>query len=164
MSIRVIITAKDAILRGQLRARLETQRDMDVIGEFAEAAMACEFAGSRPDIICVTEKSATARLTQQLLTKYPEARVIQLFATLDSRPMEEALQAGVTGYLLHSSALEEIIRAIHAVMAGRYYSSPEITSWMAGSYKKLINRRGSKQGIATLPQTPPPSLKHGSRA
>ena len=53
--------------------------------------------------------------------------------------VDEALQAGVCGYLSKSSPLEELIHAIDLVMAGRLYLSPDVSADILEDYRKSLN-------------------------
>jgi DNA-binding NarL/FixJ family response regulator len=78
------------------------------------------------------------------LKKFPNVRVVQLFAKMTPRVIEDALKAGVSGYLF-SHTQDELVEAIRTVMKGRNYSSPEITSWMAKSYRELIGTKETEE-------------------
>jgi DNA-binding NarL/FixJ family response regulator len=154
MSIRVVIMAKDSLFRGRIRARLETQRDIDVVGEFQGPWMACEIAGVDPDIICLSMDNPGSDILRSVVSTYPRACLIQIFHHLNKADVEEALKAGVAGYLLDTTVMEEITKATHAVMTRRHYSSPDITSWVVESYKQLRNLGTAGHQQHTGPESP----------
>ena len=66
---------------------------------------------------------ATTQITESL----PETRVIALSMHSDKRFVMGMLRAGASGYLLKDCASEELANAIHQVVRGKKYLSPEIT-------------------------------------
>src|ERR1051326_7437312 len=61
--------------------------------------------------------------TQQLATDVPGAKVIGLSMHFDKRYVARMLNAGASGYLRKACASEEVIKAIHTVMNGKFYIS-----------------------------------------
>lgn len=132
MSIGIILADDHKIVREGLRALLEKQPDFDVIGEAENGRDTIQLALQLvPDVVIMDITmpdlngiEATQRLTHEL----PEVRVIGLSMHYDKRYIIKMLSAGAWGYLRKACASEEVIRAIHTVMSGKYYISDGTSS------------------------------------
>ena len=131
MSIRVLIADDHKIMLAGLRSLLEKQTDFDVVGESDNGRKAVLMAqGKKPDVVVMDVSmpdmngiEATTQITESL----PETRVIALSMHSDKRFVMGMLRAGASGYLLKDCASEELANAIHQVVRGKKYLSPEIT-------------------------------------
>ncbi len=129
--MKVLLVDDHKIIRDGLRAILERQPDIHVVGEAAEGHEAILIArATRPDVIVMDVSmrglngiDATARLK----TEIPESRVIGLSMNADRRYVLAMLTAGAAGYLLKDSAADELLRAVQMVAAGQTFLSPQIT-------------------------------------
>jgi DNA-binding NarL/FixJ family response regulator len=105
--------------------------DFDVVGESDNGRKAVLMAqGKKPDVVVMDVSmpdmngiEATTQITESL----PETRVIALSMHSDKRFVMGMLRAGASGYLLKDCASEELANAIHQVVRGKKYLSPEIT-------------------------------------
>jgi len=131
MSIRVLIADDHKIMLAGLRSLLEKQTDFDVVGEADNGRKAVLMAqGKKPDVVVMDVSmpdmngiEATTQITESL----PETKVIALSMHSDKRFVMGMLRAGASGYLLKDCASEELANAIHQVVRGKKYLSPEIT-------------------------------------
>jgi DNA-binding NarL/FixJ family response regulator len=67
-----------------------------------------------------------------LLTDQPQCRVLVLTVHEDRAYLSQLLELGVSGYLLKRSASEELIRALHAIVAGGMYLDPAVAGKVIG--------------------------------
>lgn len=129
--IKVLLVDDHKIIRDGLRAILEKQPEMHVVGEAAEGHEAIALAlAVCPDVIVMDLSmrglngvDATARI----VSERPDIKVIGLSMNSDRRYVLAMLAAGAVGYLLKDAASDELIRALQTVAAGQTYLSPEIT-------------------------------------
>jgi DNA-binding NarL/FixJ family response regulator len=138
MNISVFIADDHAIVRDGLRALLEAERDITVIGEAANGRDAVrQVAELGPDIaildISMPELNGI-EAAEQIHETCPPTQVIILSMHSTSEHIFRALQAGARGYLLKESAGVEVAKAIRAVRAGRRYLSQEIAEGMIDDY------------------------------
>ncbi len=120
--IRVLLVDDHAIVRGGLRALLETTADLVVVGEAADGEEAVSLAdGLRPDVVLmdlsmpgVDGVAATAAVLQ----RSPDSHVLVLTSFGEQKWIVEALAAGAEGYLLKHSEPEVILAGIREVMVG----------------------------------------------
>ena len=133
MSIRLLIVDDQELVRTGFRLFLETQDDLEVVGEAGDGEEAIELAHDlRPDVILMDIRmprmdgvEATARLTASGLTPPPRVLVLTTF-DLDEYVFG-ALRAGAAGFLLKDAPRERLVEAIRVVHAGEALLSPSIT-------------------------------------
>jgi DNA-binding NarL/FixJ family response regulator len=87
--------------------------------------------------------------TRRILADNPDVKVIALSMHAHRRFVQEMLKAGASGYLLKECAFEELVRAIHAVLEGQSYLSPEITQTVLAGISKTP-RKGEEPAISRL--------------
>ena len=133
MSIRLLIVDDQELVRTGFRLFLETQDDLEVVGEAGDGEEAIELAHNlRPDVILMDIRmprmdgvEATARLTASRLKPPPRVLVLTTF-DLDEYVFG-ALRAGAAGFLLKDAPRERLVEAIRVVHAGEALLSPSIT-------------------------------------
>jgi DNA-binding NarL/FixJ family response regulator len=88
--------------------------------------------------------------TRKIIKDNPNVKVVGLSGHPDRHFVREMLKAGASAYILKQTAFDELIRAIHEVMAGRTYLSPEVTQGLVDSYVRSSPRKGENPAFATL--------------
>ena len=131
MSIRILLADDHKIVREGIRSLLEEQPDMEVIAETDNGETTVQLARElSPDVVImdITMPGLNGIIAaRQIMAEAPNIKVIALSMHCDKRFVMEMLATGAAGYLLKDCAFEELARAIHAVLAGGKYLSPEIT-------------------------------------
>jgi DNA-binding NarL/FixJ family response regulator len=75
-------------------------------------------------------------VSRRILSKHQGVKII-IFSSDTSLPLvNEALQAGVCGYLSKTSSITELVQAVNAVMAGQVYLCPEVSEDILKNYQK----------------------------
>ncbi len=134
-SIRVVIVDDHEVVRNGLRFSLLAFDDLELVGEAAngeEALSVC--AELQPDVVLMDLRMpgmGGAEATQALLRDHPEVKVIALTSFHEGTRVQQALQAGATGYLLKDVGVDELAQAIRAAHAGRATISPEAVKALA---------------------------------
>ena len=130
--IRVLIADDHAVVREGLRAFLELQEGIEVVGEAADGQEAVEAAASlRPDVIVldlVMPRLDGVAALRILRERVPAARAIVLTSFLDDDKLLPALRAGAAGYLLKNARPEELTRAVRAAHAGETLIDPVVAA------------------------------------
>ncbi len=154
MKIRVLLADDHALVRDGLRALLETQPDLMVVGDAATGREAVTAAAAlRPDVVLLDIAMPdlngidAARRIREIC---PSARVVILSMHSTAEHVFQALQAGVHGYLLKQSAGAEVIDAIRAVQAGRRYLSEKISEAVIEDYIRYREVGDTKSPLAHL--------------
>ena len=133
--ITVYLVDDQRILREGLRALLELDGDIHVVGEAADGRAALDgILAVQPEVVLmdVTMPDLNGIDAAQILTqKAPQIKVIILSVHSDSEHVYRAFQAGATGYLLKESAGAEVLAAVRAAKQNRRYVSPKIADALA---------------------------------
>jgi DNA-binding NarL/FixJ family response regulator len=143
MTISVFLVDDHRVLRDGLRILLDTQDDIEVIGEAEDGNGAIKGINSkRPDVVVmdITMPELNGIDAAQVIHEtLPEVGIVILSIHSDLEHIFRALQAGAQGYLLKESAGSEVISAVRAVYLGRRYLSPSIRDLVMEAY--LNNRQ-----------------------
>lgn len=144
--LRIMLADDHEMVREGLRLLVNSQPDMEVVGEADNGRAAVTLALSlRPDVIVMDVSmpelnglKATAKLKEQA----PELVILTLTRHSDSAYLQQLLRAGISGYVLKQSASQELIQAIHAVAAGRTYLDSTITETFVSAARGRQAPRG----------------------
>ncbi len=129
--IRVLVCHEQPVVRAGLRAILEREPDMEVVGEASAGDEAVAMARRvRPTIAlvdiaqpCPDAVEAIRRLSAPGVEQSPRVVVV---AAADNGDVIDAVRAGARGLLLKSCQAEELVRATRAVAAGEGFITPPI--------------------------------------
>lgn len=130
-TIRVLLAEDWGLLREGLRALLERQPGVDVVGEASTGPTTVTLARAlRPDVVmmdvCLPELDGVQATRVILEDASPSSRVLALSMRSDRACVLAMLHAGATGYLLKQSSGAEMMLGLHAVAEGRSYLSPAV--------------------------------------
>jgi DNA-binding NarL/FixJ family response regulator len=138
--IKILITDDHRIFRLGLRALLEQESDIEVVGEAANGQEAVLQAQKcRPDVVIMDVAMPVmngVEATNHILSIFPETKILALSMYSDRRYIINMFQAGASGYLLKDCAYEELSRAIRCVMTGKTYLPPDIAKIFIQGYQK----------------------------
>jgi DNA-binding NarL/FixJ family response regulator len=143
MTISVFLVDDHRVLRDGLRILLDTQEDIEVIGEAEDGNKAIKgITSKKPDVVVmdITMPELNGIDAAQVIHEtLPEIGIVILSIHSDLEHIFRALQAGAQGYLLKESAGSEVVSAVRAVYLGRRYLSPSIRDLVMEAY--LQNRQ-----------------------
>lgn len=136
MTVRVILADDHKIMRQGIRALLENEPGVEVIGEAEGGETAVRMAREfKPDVVLmdITMPDLNGiEATRRILADMSEVKVIALSMHSDRRFVKGMLEAGAAGYLLKDAAYEELKNALHAVSNNQTYLSPALASPATG--------------------------------
>ena len=131
MSIKVLIADDHQIMREGLRALLEKEIDIQVLGEAEDGRMIQRMARElQPDVIIMDVAMPDLNgieATRQILGEASGVKVIALSMHSDGLFVLNMFKAGASGYLLKDCALEELVKAVRTVVNRQVYLSPGIS-------------------------------------
>ncbi|MDE3113491.1 MAG: response regulator transcription factor [Chloroflexota bacterium] len=140
--LRLLLADDHAVLRAGLRALLERERDMTVVGEAADGSEAlCRARGLHPDVVIMDlamPAGGGVEATRRIRAELPDVRVLILSQHDDESYLRSALAAGAAGFALKRAADSELLAAIRAVAGGGLYLHPSLTRAMID---ELLERR-----------------------
>jgi two-component system, NarL family, response regulator LiaR len=121
-AIRILLVDDHAVVREGLRAFLQLQDGLEIVGEAGDGAEAVQAAQRlAPDVILmdlVMPGLDGVGAMRELRVRSPASRVIVLTSFLEDDRLLPAIQAGAAGYLLKNVEPAELARAIRAAHAG----------------------------------------------
>jgi len=128
-SARIVLVEDHAILREGLRALIELESDLKVVGEASTGAEGVRVVQSANPTLVITDLAMPGgsglRTIDELRAACPNLRVLVLTAYCTDEYIGAALSAGADGYVLKDASRAELLRAIRTVIAGRkYFSEP----------------------------------------
>jgi DNA-binding NarL/FixJ family response regulator len=148
--VRVFLADDHAIVRGGMKALINAQPGLVVVGEAADGLETCELVPAlRPDVVVmdVSMPGLTGSLaTERLRRECPGVKVLALTVHEDKGYIRQLLTAGASGYALKRAAPEELIRAIQVVAAGGAYLDPAVAVKVVGGFVKLPPKSAAKAG------------------
>lgn len=138
MSLRILLVDDHKVMRDGLRAIIEREKVVDVVGEADNGLSAVHLARKlTPDVVVMDigmQDMNGIEATREIRSSCPQVKVVALSTYSDKRYVLNMLEAGAQGYVLKDSASSELLTAIQVVAGGQSYLSPPITSTVVQSY------------------------------
>jgi two-component system NarL family response regulator len=133
--IRVLVVDDHPLMRIGLRARIDSEPDMEVVAEAGDGPSAvAAYAAHKPDITLLDLRLPGMdgpQIIQVIRQDDPGAKIIILTTYDADEDVYRAVQAGARGYLLKGTFAEGIMEAIRNVQAGRRLIAPEVAARLA---------------------------------
>ena len=149
--IRIVLADDHPIVLDGLRNLIRAERDFELAGEAASGLSALKIIREqRPDVavldISMPELNGIV-LCRRLAGEMPALKLLVLTLHEDRAYLNQALEAGVRGYVLKRSAVENLVQAVRAVMVGGLYIDPAIVGRVFES-KQVNKRLAARKGVA----------------
>jgi DNA-binding NarL/FixJ family response regulator len=133
--IRILCVEDHPVFREGLRAMIESEPDMTLVGHAPNAVEAiAQFRRHRPDVTLMDLRLPGANGTDVLISirgEFPQARIIMLTTSDGDADIQRAMRAGASAYILKSMPMEELLGVIRSVHAGRRHIPPEVAARLA---------------------------------
>jgi DNA-binding NarL/FixJ family response regulator len=152
--IAVLLADDHTVVREGLRKLLETEPDIEVVGEAATGRQAVDLAMAlRPAVVVMD--IAMPRLngleaTRQIRAAVPDARVLILSAHSDDAYVERVTALGAAGYLIKQTSAQYLCEAIREVRKGKTFFSPSVGRRLHRQEAGAPGRKGARK--AALPR------------
>jgi DNA-binding NarL/FixJ family response regulator len=144
-SIRILIADDHALVRAGIRALVEKIKGISVVGEAGKGSEVLQLMQElKPDLVLldITMPDGSGfDVLHQLTERYSDIRVIVLTVHEAGEYAMRAMREGAVGFLPKSAASTELEQAIHAVMRGEVYISPETSRKTLLEYDKGRKKR-----------------------
>ncbi len=152
--IRVLLADDHAVLRSGLRALLNLEPDMEVVGEASNGREAIELGQTlKPDVIVMDismpemDGLAAAKAIHEIGIP---CHIVILTVHAEEDYLFQTLQMGASGYVLKSSADTELMDAIRAAQRGEVFLYPSAVKKVLGEYLKGARGEGGKGALEAL--------------
>ncbi len=152
--IRVYLVEDQALIRESLRAMLELEPGIEVVGEAAEGDWALQELETIDLDVVLMDIGLPGRdgieITHLLRQKRPKLTVVMLTSYQDEY-VTEAAEAGASGYILKSCTRQQLVEAIRAAYRGHVPIDPSLTGRLV---RELAELKGvHRESLVTLRQT-----------
>ncbi len=128
--ITVIIAEDHTIVRKGLRALLELQKDIHVVGEASDGRKTVALAAKlKPDVIIMDISMPLLNgleATRQILAAQPGSKILILSAHSDESYVDRVMELGASGYLIKQTAGSVLPEAVREIHKGRTFFSPTV--------------------------------------
>jgi PAS domain S-box-containing protein len=163
MTIRILLADEYQIVRQGLRALLEKEADLEVVGEAARGpALMRQVQDLAPDIVLLDlalPELHGVEAIRQIMAASPHVKIIALSIYADRRFVVNILKAGASGYLLKDCAFEELTKAIRTVQEPKTFLSLGLSDIVSQDYIEALRHsearfrtifEGTTMGIALV--------------
>jgi DNA-binding NarL/FixJ family response regulator len=149
--IRLLIVDDHHVVRRGLVFFLQTQDDIEIVGEASNGIEAIELASKlNPDIILmdlVMPQMNGIEATKRIKRLFPEMKILMLTSFSDQDHVIPALEAGATGYQLKDIEPDQLVRSIRNIVKGEHELHPKATSYLV---ENLSNNKQKTNSIFDL--------------
>jgi DNA-binding NarL/FixJ family response regulator len=151
--ISVLLAEDHTIVRQGLRLLIETEGDIEVVGQAKTGREAIQLTKElHPEVIVMDIAMPLLNgleATRQILKAFPKTKVLILSAHSDSEYVEQVMKSGALGYLVKQSSAEVVAEAIRELHKGNQFFSHSIAKHLKDSYQKSANGVGLKKKSGT---------------
>jgi DNA-binding NarL/FixJ family response regulator len=150
--VDIVLADDHVVVRKGIRALLESQPDLQVVGEASDGLEAIQVTERlQPDVLVLDigmDKIDGLEVVRQLSKRAPKAAVVILSMRSEEASVIEALRAGAKGYVLKGADAEELLYAVQEAARGRRYLSTLLSQQAIENYAQTPS--SANGGYATL--------------
>lgn len=132
VTLRVLVVDDHPVVRDGLASMLETQDDIEVVGQAANGASAlAAYASLRPDVLMLDlrmPKMDGFEAASRVIAADPTAQILIMTTYDGDEDIFRCLRLGAKGYLLKDAPSEEILKAIRVIGGGGQYTSHRVAA------------------------------------
>ena len=151
---RILLADDHKLMRRGLKALIEQQPDLTVVGEADDGRQAVVLAATlKPDVLVMDIGMPNLNgieAAHQITQANPGTAIVILSMHSDEGYVLRALKAGAKGYLLKDSAESDLIRAVHAAAGGKSFFSPAVGNVLLDDYVRKLQRTGAEDSYDLL--------------
>ena len=152
-SITVVIADDHALFRRGLTMVLESEPDIDVVGEANDGHEVVTLAEKyMPDLVLMDVRMpgrGGIDAAQAIKDAVPHTKILMLTISDEEEDLYDAIKAGASGYLLKEISIEEVADSIRQVHAGQSLISPSMASKLLTEFAAMARKDEEKQQMPT---------------
>src|ERR1041385_1607834 len=164
--IRVVLADDHQLFRQGLKALLELERGITIVGEASDGLEVQRVSLEQNANVVLMDINMPIvdglSATRELLRANPDIGVIILSMYHEEGHVFQALRAGARGYLLKTSRLSEVAAAVRAVASGLSLLDPSVTSSVVSEFRRMSSKQTPEDGLGQLTETEIKILQHRS--
>ncbi len=149
--LRVLIADDHALFRRGLEMVLESEPDIEVVGEAHDGDEAVERATElMPDVILMDvrmPRRSGIEATQKIKEQLPHVKILVLTNSDEEADLYDSIKAGASGYLLKEISSEEVADSIRSVVQGHSRISPAMASKLLSEFQAMTKRESDRQPL-----------------
>ncbi len=155
-TVRVLIADSHDLFRQGLASLLSRQPGIQIVGEASECSQIRDMIDDlQPSLVLIElymQGCAGLPTVVSIIEDYPDTNIAILTSSEDDADVLAAGKAGIKGYLLKNSSLEELVRAVYALAEGGAYFSSSMFTKVLQEFTHLARRRDLQEakGIEAL--------------
>jgi len=155
VTIRVLLADDEALLRAGLRMMLESEADLEVVGDVEDGAQAVEATRRlHPDLVLMDIQMPVVDgldATRRIVGDGDLAAKVVILTTFGrDEYVFEALRSGASGFLLKNTPADELVNAVRVVARGDALLSPSVTRRLIEKFSQTPAKPRSAAGLAGL--------------
>jgi len=154
MDTRLLLADDHKLMREGLKALLAKEPGMTVVGEAEDGKSTVELAHKTGPHVVIMDVSMPdlngIEAARQIVKANPRVKIVALSGHVNQHFVHEMFAAGASAYVLKQTACDELVRAIHDVMAGKKYLSAEVTRGVVDAYVELSQPMSKTPAFAVL--------------
>ncbi|MEW8970121.1 response regulator transcription factor [Mesobacillus jeotgali] len=132
--IRVAVVDDHEMVRKGIISYLETEPCIEIVGEADSGKRAVSLVkDTKPDVVLMDllmENGTGIEATKEILSFYPECKIIIITSFYDDEQVFPAIEAGAFSYMLKTASASEVIRAIEKASRGETVIEPKVANRM----------------------------------
>jgi len=152
--ITVLLAEDHTIVRKGLLSLLQSESDIEVVGEAANGHEAVRLACQlRPDVVVMDITMPLLNgleATRHIKRDLPDTRIVVLTVHTTEEYIYQILKAGASGYLVKQAAPDELVLAIRSTCAGQTFLSPSVSGMVIQEYIERAQQTEVADDYATL--------------
>jgi DNA-binding NarL/FixJ family response regulator len=150
-AVRVFLLDDHEIVRRGVKELLESEGDLEVVGEAGTAADAlARIPPTRPDVAVLDVRLPDGdgvQVCREIRSAHPEVHCLMLTSFADDEALFQAIMAGASGYVLKQIKGADVVEAVRAVAAGQSLLDPSVTARVV---ERLRNGQEEDELLARL--------------
>ena len=155
-TIRILLADDHTLMRSGIKALLEDEPDIAIVGEAEDGREAVKLAHMlRPNLVLMDIAMPLLNgleATRQIKREHPEIKVLVLTMYDHEEYFRQVLEAGASGYIIKRAAANELVAAIRAVNGGESVLSPAITRYLLDDYLSGESKKDEDDPNALSPR------------